>query len=208
MTTSVSEAPGLRSFEVGDPVPAPTTPQAQPRTRARVRDILLTIAGIAGLLSLIWLVFSMVFGYSIIVFKTGSMAPTMPAGAVALERSISPADIRQGDVVTVADPGQQLPVTHRVVSVSADPADSAARIVVLKGDANRIPDQFPYTVATAHIVVASVPVLGTVLVILRQPIFIGLLTLLIAALVLWAFWPGSPPRYRRTPTHHTQGRQP
>ena len=205
VTLSVSEAPVLPSYETGEPVQAPTTPATPARSRARARDILLAVAGIAGALSLIWLIFSLVFGYSIIVFKTGSMAPTMPTGALAIERPIAPADIRVGDVVTVADPGQQLPVTHRVVSISRDPADGGARLLVLKGDANTIQDQFPYTVTAAHLVVGSVPVLGTVLVILRQPIFIGLLTLLIASLVLWAFWPTPAPRYRRTHRTTTRG---
>ena len=205
VTLSVSEAPVLPSYETGEPVQAPTTPATPARSRARARDILLAVAGIAGALSLIWLIFSLVFGYSIIVFKTGSMAPTMPTGALAIERPIAPADIRVGDVVTVADPGQQLPVTHRVVSISRNPADGGARLLVLKGDANTIQDQFPYTVTAAHLVVGSVPVLGTVLVILRQPIFIGLLTLLIASLVLWAFWPTPAPRYRRTHRTTTRG---
>jgi signal peptidase len=199
----VVETRDLLPFEGGDPVADELNAPRGKRARVRVRDVLIVIAGIAGALSIIWLVVSLVFGYSLIVFKTGSMAPSMPTGALAIERNIPVADIRAGDVVTVADPGHQLPVTHRVVSVKKDVSQPTARVLVLKGDANATNDQTPYTVTTAKTVIWSVPVAGTILVGLRQPIVIGFITLLVATLIVWSFWPTSEqnrPRYRRGST--------
>jgi signal peptidase len=170
--------------------------------RGRAKSIVLAVAGVLGMLCILWLIVSLVFGFSAIVFKTGSMAPTMPTGSVALERPIAAADIRVGDVVTVPVPGQVLPVTHRVVKVSRDPANASDRVLVLKGDANLTADQIPYTVSAAKLVLASVPVGGTILALLHTPLFIGITCLLVAALLFWAFWPARSqeprPRYARS----------
>jgi signal peptidase len=210
VTTSVDMVRDVHSNESGRTAPVEETIEAPLRRRARVRDVLLALAGIAGALAIIWLIVSLVFGYSIIVFKTGSMAPTMPTGALAVEHSIPVGDIRAGDVVTVPDPGHDLPVTHRVVRVSPVAGDANARMIVLKGDANATDDENPYRVTTAHIVLWSVPVVGIVLVALRQPVVIGFFTLLVAILIVWSFWPSGDatstahPRYRRgAPLHRT-----
>jgi signal peptidase I len=172
----------------------------------------LAVAGCLGMLCILWLIASLVFGFSAIVFKTGSMAPTMPTGSVALEQPISAANIRVGDVVTVPVPGQVLPVTHRVVKVSRDPANGNDRILILKGDANLTADQIPYTVSGAKLVLASMPVGGTILALLHLPLFIGITCLLVAALLFWAFWPSRTneprPRYARSgsvPTPSSKG---
>jgi signal peptidase len=150
------------------------------------------------MLCILWVIVALAFGLTAIVFKTGSMAPTIPTGSLAITRPITAADIRIGEVVTVPVPGQVLPVTHRVVSVSADPGSSNSRVLVLKGDDNRTPDQIPYTVSKAKIVIFSVPVVGTILSLLRTPLYLGATVLLVAGLLFWAFWPDkNAPRYAR-----------
>ncbi len=171
-----------------------STGLAEPRTRrGRAKSIVLTVAGIAGLLSILWLVASLALGLSVIVFKTGSMAPTMPAGSMAITRWIPAADINVGDVVTVPVPGKVLPVTHRVVAVASVPAVPDDRSLTLKGDDNLTPDQQPYTVGRTKLVIFSLPVAGTALALFQTPPFIGLTTLLVATLMLWAFWPAARP---------------
>jgi signal peptidase len=166
--------------------------EAEPRTsRSRAKSIVLTIAGIAGALSILWLIASVVFGLSVIVFRTGSMAPTMPTGSMAITRSIPASAIRVGDVVTVPVPGKVLPVTHRVVSIARVSAVPNDRSVVLKGDDNLSPDQTPYTVGRVKLVIFSMPGVGTALALFQTPPFIGLMFLVVAALVLWAFWPAT-----------------
>jgi signal peptidase I len=160
----------VRSTSSGHPLQDQTLqvqkPQdaAGPRTsRGRAKSVVLAIAGIAGLLSILWLIAGMVFGLSIIVFKTGSMAPTMPTGSMAIDHWIPASAIRVGDVVTVPVPGKTLPVTHRVVSISKVAAVPDDRRLVLKGDDNLTADQTPYTVGRARQVVFSLPVAGTVI---------------------------------------------
>jgi signal peptidase len=184
-----------------------------PRTpRGRVKSAVLTVAGIAGLLSVVWLIASVSFGLTVTVFKTGSMAPTMPTGAMAITRPIPASAIRVGDVVTVPVPGKVLPVTHRVVSVAADPSDRTDRILVLKGDDNLTADQTPYTVSGAKLVIFSVPYVGTALSLMRTPLFIGVGALIVAALLFWAFWPeaapGKPARPYRRHSPGSQGVEP
>lgn len=168
--------------------------------RHPVKDAVLTLAGFCGLLCLVWLAASLAFGVSIVIFMTGSMAPTAPTGSGALVRSIAAADIKVGDVVTVQRVGTRLPVTHRVVSIAPDPDDAASRMLVLRGDANEVSDPFPYQVTEAKLVMVTIPGLGTLLVAARTPLVMGVLTLLVAALVLWAFWPS------RTPLHRAEAR--
>lgn len=153
----------------------------------RIADLLAA----AGAVALVALVVGAVAQLSLVVFASGSMAPTMPTGAVALVHRIGADEVRVGDVVTVDRPGQ-LPVTHRVVAV-ARPDDGRTRVLTLRGDANASPDPTSYTVTHVRRVVASVPAGATVLVAVRRPATLGALSVLVAALVTWSFWPRPAP---------------
>lgn len=129
------------------------------------------LAGLAGLLAVLWVIASALLGWQLMVFRTGSMAPSMPTGAVALTVPVAPADIHVGDVITVRRTGAALPVTHRVVSVAALPGHPAARSIVLKGDANSSADIVPYDVTTASRVVVAAPGAGAAIEATRSPLF-------------------------------------
>lgn len=167
----------------GGTIPAPGA------ARHPVKEAVVTLAGLIGALSILWFIVASVAGVSIIIFATGSMAPTIPTGSAALVREVPASEIDVGDVVTVQRPGSRLPVTHRVVSVSPDSDAADGRILVLRGDANVSNDTFPYRVTEAKVVVAAIPVLGTILAIAGRPAVTGVLTIVVAALVVWAFWP-------------------
>ena len=158
-------------------------------TRPSAKSVVLTIAGSLGVVALLWLAASAIFGWSLIVFTTGSMSPTMPTGTAAVSEMVDASALAVGDVVTVQRDGARLPVTHRVVSVGADQTDPNFRSLVLRGDANAENDQFPYRVAEAQRVLIAVPGLGTVMAFLRTPFAMGAITIIFAALVVWAFWP-------------------
>ncbi len=81
-----------------------------------VRDILLAAAAVGGAACLVFALLAFTGGYSLMMFKTGSMSPTIPAGSVALVQRIPASEIVVGDVVTV-DRAGTLPITHRVTSV-------------------------------------------------------------------------------------------
>ena len=155
-----------------------------------VKDVVLGAAAVAGLACILWLVASTFLGLQMLIFQTGSMAPTMPTGTAAIGQPIKAEQISVGDVVMVERQGQ-LPVTHRVVEVSPDPAVDGGAILVLKGDDNEVNDPSPYHVTEAVRVVFPIPGLGTVIEAGRTPLFLGLTTMFVAGLVLWAFWPAS-----------------
>jgi signal peptidase len=159
-----------------------------------VKDVVLGIAAVAGLACILWLVASTFLGLQMIIFQSGSMAPTMPTGTAAIGQPVTADEIAVGDVVMVERDGT-LPVTHRVVSVEPDPAVDGGAILVLKGDDNQANDPSPYHVTEAVRVALPIPGLGTVIGLGRTPLFLGLTTMLVASLVLWAFWPSSKPKH-------------
>ena len=155
------------------------------------KDALLGLAGVAGLACILWLLASTLLGASFVVFRTGSMAPTMPTGTAAIALPVAGEDITVGDVVMVERDGV-LPVTHRVVSVEPDLETDGGVLLELRGDANETSDQERYAVTEARRIIFPVPGLGTAIELSRTPLFIGTATLLVATLVVWAFWPRRP----------------
>lgn len=172
------------------------TGRQQPRRSVAsiVGSTLLNLAALGGVVCIVLVILATCFNVTLIMFKTGSMSPTIPTGSLALVREIPAADIAVGDVVTVDRPGQ-LPVTHRVTSVSGG-IDTAGpqRTITMQGDANRSEDPEPYTVSTVRIVLVSVPGLAYLVVWLSNPWVLGGLTLSCSLLVMWAFWPRSDRR--------------
>ncbi|UOE24777.1 S26 family signal peptidase [Agromyces soli] len=171
-------------------------------------DAVLFLLAAAGAVCIALVVAALAFNITIMLFATGSMSPTIPAGSAALVREIPAGEVQLGDVVTVERDGR-LPVTHRVVGVDASPSgDGERRALTLRGDANPVDDPSPYDVATVRIVLWSVPGVAGVITALQQPIVLGGLTLGLTALVLWAFWPRGPraPRAPRPPRRHERRR--
>jgi signal peptidase len=156
--------------------------------RQRLVDVLLWMLGALGLVSLLAAVAAHVWGFSIILFSTGSMSPTIPAGSAALVRLLPASDFRVGDVTTIERPGQ-LPITHRITSIKPLDGSPSSRVVTMRGDANTVDDSEPYVITDARILVASVPGVAGYFANFRDPRLIGLLTLVAGGLVTWAFWP-------------------
>jgi signal peptidase len=163
-----------------------------------VGNVLLTIAAIGGLACIVLVVLSMAFDITLLMFKTGSMSPTIPQGSLAVVREIPASEVEVGDVVTVARESN-LPVTHRVTSIVD--AGANARIITMRGDANRADDPVPYTVSSVRTVLVSVPGLAYVVAAMSSPVALGLIAFGAAALVTWAFWPSDPSAIRRPGRH-------
>ena len=151
-----------------------------------VREILLNVAAAGGAVCILAVVCTLLFDISLVLFKTGSMSPGIPAGSLAVVRGIPAADINVGDVVTVDRPGK-LPITHRVQTVQ--PADGAARTITMKGDANGEADPAPYVVEQVRLVLWSVPGLAPPVAAAANPMVLGGTTLAVSALVTWVLWP-------------------
>lgn len=178
--------------------PRTTVPRSVRERRAgrAVVDVLLWLAAVGGVICMVLVVLAFTAQITLIMFRTGSMSPTIPAGSVAVVQRVPAAEIAVGDVVTVDREGE-LPITHRVTSVV--PGSSAEeRVITMKGDANADEDPFPYTVTSVRTVLFSVPGIATVIVGMGNPFVLGGLTLAATALVVWAFWPRAERTERRS----------
>lgn len=154
-------------------------------------ETLLTLAALGGAACIVLVVLAFTGGYSLIMFKTGSMHPTIPAGSVALVQEIPAADVEIGDILTV-DRDNALPVTHRVTSIEAGPT-ADARTITMRGDANDAEDPLPYDITSARVTIGSVPHLAHVIAWFGNPWIMAGITLGAASLVTWAFWPRNIP---------------
>jgi signal peptidase len=171
------------------------TVSTQKRTvGSMVGGTLLNLAAVGGVVCIIAVIAAFAFNISLIMFKTGSMSPTIPTGSLAVVRQIPASEIRVGDVVTVERAGK-LPISHRVRTVAS--AGGEVRVVTLRGDANPSDDPQPYTVSHVRRVLWSVPGLAYAVAAVSRPSVLGGVTLAAAALVTWAFWPGGGGTHRR-----------
>lgn len=155
-----------------------------------IGDVLLTLLAIFGVICAAAAVAAWALGVNIMIFRTGSMEPGIPVGAVALVREIPAAEAEVGDVITVKRGEGQMPITHRVISNEPDPDyPPNGRIIEMQGDANPAPDPLPYHVEEVSRLFWSQPDLGKLVVRLGHPAVLGSVTVLAAFLVGWAFWP-------------------
>ena len=138
---------------------------------------------------MVLVVVALTMNVSIMMFRTGSMEPTISAGSIAFVREIPATDIAEGDIVTVDRGEDILPVTHRVTEISNTDSDSGAVTFTMRGDANETPDPAPYTAQTVRRVLFSVPGVAPVIQWFQNPLVLGGLTIGASALVVWAFWP-------------------
>lgn len=142
-------------------------PDALPRSPLWQRTALNAGAAL-GTLCLLFAALTAILGLTPLIFASGSMAPAIPEGSFAVARTVPVSEVAPGHVVSViTSDGTRL--THRVVS--ADPETG----LVLKGDANAVPDLQPYLVETVEQVVVSVPGLGYVVSWFARPwvVFLG-----------------------------------
>lgn len=169
-----------------------TAQHAAPPRRSvasRLGDALLTVLALGGVVCIALVAAAFLFNVSLIMFKTGSMAPTIPTGSLAVVREVPADSVVPGDVVTV-DRGGELPVTHRVVRTS--PALDGATFLELKGDANEYEDPAGYNVTEVRKVLWSVPEMAKAIVWMSNPLVLGTLTISMAVLVVAVFWPRTP----------------
>lgn len=77
-----------------------------------------------------------IVGGQLDIVETGSMAPAVPEGSLAVSMPVEPADVARGDIITFVGPTDSL-VMHRVVDVFENQGLHRYRT---QGDANRTPD--------------------------------------------------------------------
>jgi len=78
-------------------------------------------------------------GFQVYTVLSGSMEPTYRTGSLLYVRSIDAESLKSGDVITfLLD--EDTVATHRIIEVSPDENDPAARWFTTKGDANQAAD--------------------------------------------------------------------
>lgn len=150
--------------------------------RRRAGELLLTLGASLGVASVLLAASAMFFGVQPLIFRSGSMSPTISTGSLALAREVPADEIRVGDVVSVPGPDGRR-VTHRVEKVSSTPSIPGSFSLVLRGDANPVPDRDPYLVTSADRVFLHVPVLGYLAAWLAGPLGMFLAGLAVAAVI-------------------------
>ncbi|HEY0902552.1 MAG TPA: hypothetical protein VGE14_01535, partial [Marmoricola sp.] len=139
-------------------------------------------------------------------FGSGSMAPTIDTGALALAREVPADGLRVGDVVSVTT-ATGARVTHRIVRVEPAGAGtgkpSGQVVLTLRGDANKVADAEQYTVSEADRVFWHVPRAGHTVAAVFSPAGLTVLGLAVLGLLLLARRPGDPPG-RRRPAHRSR----
>ena len=163
------------------------------RAVERAGSLGLTAIAILGAVCITCILASVLFKVSFVVFRTGSMEPAYPVGALAAVREVPASSLKPGDVATVHRTAGSVPVTHRVVSVAPDPASPGTAVLILKGDANKSEDPVEYRVQSVRTMLVAVPGLGHWVMGARSPWAIGGSTVLLAGLVGWVFWPRQEP---------------
>ncbi|NRQ50537.1 signal peptidase I [Aeromicrobium stalagmiti] len=159
-----------------------TTPRSARRGAHALGEIALTVGALLGVLCVVVAGLALVLDVKPLIFRSGSMTPTIQTGALAVARSVPASDIQVGDVVSVVGAGD-VRVTHRVTGVER--SRDRARLT-LKGDANEAADPLPYDVASADRVLFDVPRLGYVLSWLSGPAgaFLAGMLVVVAVLVI------------------------
>lgn len=162
--------------------------------RGRILNTATWIGACSGVAFLIIALFCVIFGYSVVLFSTGSMAPTVPRGSLSLVKSVPAAQVNIGDVLTV-ERHNSPPLTHRVIEIR-ETNDPNERVVLMQGDANASPDPESYTITEGRIQVFSIPGLAYPFQrIFGNPWAAIALFVLIGSLCTWAFWPAKQPRH-------------
>lgn len=177
-------------------VMAPDTPHP-PRRAPSIRDAVVTVLGVIGMLVVVWLLAAWLFSLTVIVFVSGSMSPTMPTGTAAVTQTVAAAELQVGDVVTVPRSRDGVDVTHRVVAIDAVAGSPDERSLTLKGDDNDAPDREQYLVDHAGRVIASLPGAGWAVMWLKSTAGIITITVVAAAVAAWGLWPSRRDRTAR-----------
>lgn len=148
------------------------------RQVTNARSAVLTGGAVIGVLCMLLTIVAPLVGVRPLIFLSGSMAPAIPAGSLALARTTDAEDIEVGDIVTVPANGSF--VTHRVVEVTHAPGKAT---LVLRGDGNPVADATAYEVASAPRTVIWVPQAGALVAWFTRAPGVYLLALWVALVV-------------------------
>jgi signal peptidase len=161
----------------------------------RAARVFSTLAVATGLLFGAVLIAPALLGMQRYVIVSGSMTGTYDRGSLVLDEVVPVPALRVGDVITYRPPAGSGPaglVTHRIASISTD--KFGGRTFRTKGDANRTPDPWTFTLPKGEQprVRASIPYAGFALAALGRRdlrmLVVGFPAALIAFFSLAGLW--------------------
>jgi signal peptidase I len=135
-------------------------PSRSPRPHEHGHPLLIGVLSwtlaLLGLLCLALTAWAVAIGARPLVIRTGSMAPSMPVGTVAVVKPVPATSVEVGEVVAIErNDGRR--IMHRVRRARAAGGDSMT--LVLRGDRNRAADP-PVTVRSVERPLLVVPAAG------------------------------------------------
>jgi signal peptidase I len=130
-----------------------------PRAVRILREVVLTLAAVFGLVVSLITLTAARSGVQPLVVRSGSMEPTIATGSMVLTKKVEASSVKKGHIVAVLRPDRTR-VTHRVLEMRRK---GDAVELILKGDANPDPDPVPVTVRHAGRMVATIPHVGRVM---------------------------------------------
>ena len=160
------------------------------------REVILNAGAVLGVMCLVMTIAGLVFGLTPLVFRSGSMAPAIGTGDLAVARSVSAGDVGVGDIVSVTN-REGVRLTHRVQAV--EPFGNEIRLT-LKGDANAAPDAETYTVTSVDKVMFAVLKLGYAVSWATGPFGVFAGGIFVACVAFVAFTPSRRPKGARKAT--------
>ena len=153
-------------------------PAALQRLLRPLGSVLLTAVAALGTVCLLVTVVAPMAGVRPLIFLSGSMSPTIPAGSLALARTVDAEDIEVNDIVTVPSNGSYL--THRVVEVTHRPGEAT---LLLRGDGNKAVDPTLYDVSSAPRTELWVPHVGRAVAWFSRPPGVYVLAVWVAVVI-------------------------
>ncbi|MCW2752999.1 MAG: signal peptidase [Marmoricola sp.] len=166
------------------------------RLTGLTREVLLTFTAVVGGLCVLLTAIGFAFGIHPLLFRSGSMSPTISTGDIAFSHSVAAARVRKGDIVSViADSGAR--VTHRVVDSTGS---GSHRLLTLKGDANQVIDPKVYDVTSVQRVLFHVPKVGYAVSWLSSAPGVYLVAAYVALMLLLIGRSAGDPKTPREPT--------
>lgn len=197
----------------GVPLPdafAPTAPASPPVASTRVQlfrtacRAALNLVFLTMIATIAIMLVPALLGFQRYVILTGSMTGTYNRGSIVFDRPVPVSQLRVGDPITYSPPPgftSEARVTHRIWSIHR--GVNGQRIFKTKGDANKHPDAWSFTLnqPTQDEVVFDVPDVGYVFLILSlrdfRFVLVGVPALIIGLLLLQGFWRAGGVEVRR-----------
>lgn len=150
------------------------------RILSLTREALLTSTAVLGALCVVLTALAFALGIHPLLFRSGSMSPTIGTGDIAFARTVDAKGLHRGDIVSLVAPSGER-VTHRVVD---NTGSGAHRTLTLKGDANDVIDPQAYQATRVQKVFVHVPKVGYAVSWLSRPPGVYLVAAYVALMLL------------------------